>query len=123
LVAETRSVSDPLNEVTCTLAFPGGCGATLLYTTQGNPGLGKEWIEVNAGGHTWTIDDFRSTRRDGKTLLKGGQKKGHAEALQHFVDAALGRAIPESTAADGLRATQLALAAQRRLTSDTFAQS
>ena len=114
VVADIHSVADPVNETVCTLVFPRGRSATLVYSAQGNADTSKEWIEVLGGGHTWTLDDFRCTRRDGKVLAKGKQSKGHEAALRHFVRAALGRTSLRVTAADGMRATRLALEIQGR---------
>jgi predicted dehydrogenase len=115
VVSDPRAVADPLNEVVCTLLCSGGRSATLIYTSRGNASTAKEWIEVIGGGHIWTLGDFRETKRDGKVLLKSRQAKGHAEALRHFVRAALGQSELAVTALDGLRATRLALEAQHRL--------
>jgi predicted dehydrogenase/threonine dehydrogenase-like Zn-dependent dehydrogenase len=114
VLGDPRAVLDPLNEVVCTLVFPRGRSATLVYSSQGSPGSSKEWIEVLSGGHTWTLDNFRTTRRDGRVLLTGRHSKGHKEALGHFVKAALGQSALAVTALDGLRATKLALDVQRR---------
>jgi len=114
VISDVHSVADPMNETVCTLVFPRGRSATLVYSAQGNADTSKEWIEVLGGGHTWTLEDFRCTRRDGKVLTKGKQSKGHEGALRHFVRAALGRAPLRVTAADGMRATRLALEIQGR---------
>ena len=114
VVSDPAAVADPVNETVCTLVFPRGRSATLVYTSQGNADTSKEWIEALGGGHTWTLDDFRFTRRDGKVLSKGRQSKGHEAALRHFVRAALGHTSLRVTAADGMRATRLALEVQGR---------
>jgi predicted dehydrogenase len=114
VVSDIHAVADPVNETVCTLVFPHGCSATLVYSTQGSADASKEWIEILGGGHTWTLDDFRRTRRDGKVLAKGKQSKGHEAALRHFVRAALGHSPLRVTAGDGMRATRLALEVQGR---------
>jgi predicted dehydrogenase len=114
VVFDGQAVSDPINETVCTLVFPHGRSATLVYSSHGNVDASKEWIEALGGGHTWTVDDFRCTRRDGKVLTKGRQTKGHETALRHFVRAALGQTPLGVTAADGMRATRLALELQGR---------
>jgi len=115
VVSDPEAVADPVNETVCTLVFPRGRSATLVYSSQGSADTSKEWIEVLGGGHTWTLDDFRCTRRDGKVLTKGRQSKGHEAALRHFVRAALGHTPLRVTAADGMRATRLALEVQGHL--------
>ena len=114
VVCDTQAVADPMNETVCTLVFPHGRSATLVYSTEGNANTSKELIEVLGGGHTWALDDFRCTRKDGKVLAKGKQNKGHEAALRHFVRAALGHTPLRVTAADGMRATRLALEVQGR---------
>ena len=114
VVCDPRAVADPVNECVCTLVFPRGCSATLVYSARGSARTSKESIEVLGGGHTWTLDDFRCTRRDGEVRAKGKQNKGHEGALRHFVRAALGQTPLRVTAADGLRATRLALELQGR---------
>jgi predicted dehydrogenase len=114
VISDIRSVADPANETVCTLVFSRGRSATLVYSAQGSADTSKEWIEVLGGGHTWTLDDFRCTRRDGRVLTKGRQNKGHEAALRHFVRAALGRTTLRVTAVDGMRATRLALEVQGR---------
>jgi predicted dehydrogenase/threonine dehydrogenase-like Zn-dependent dehydrogenase len=68
------------------LRYADGSVATILYTSRGDRSLGKERIEVHAGGLSGVIDDFRRVeiRRQGKLLVRQGwwsQQKGHAEEL------------------------------------------
>jgi predicted dehydrogenase len=73
---------------------------------------------VFAGGHTFLLDDYRRTQRDGKTLLRGRQRKGHTEAVANFIAAVQGRSDAGVTALDGLRATRIALQIQGRIAAD-----
>jgi predicted dehydrogenase/threonine dehydrogenase-like Zn-dependent dehydrogenase len=118
VIADPRSVADPFNEAVATLVFQGGSSATLTYTTHGGGAGPKERLEVFAGGHTFLLDDYRRTQRDGKTLLRGRQRKGHTEAVANFIAAVQGRADAGVTALDGLRATRIALQIQGRIAAD-----
>ena len=69
-------------------------------------GLGKEWIEVQAGSHRVVIGDFRSVQADGKTVWKGRPDKGHRAAVAAFRAAvAGGPAMPTEPLLATMRAT------------------
>lgn len=114
IMADPRAVLDAGNEVLCTLTFPRGCSAVLLYSARGSPRMPKERIDVIAGGHSWTIDDFRRLERDSQLVHRGQQDKGHTQALASFAAYISGSGHNPSlpTGKDGLRATRLALEVQ-----------
>jgi predicted dehydrogenase/threonine dehydrogenase-like Zn-dependent dehydrogenase len=99
----TRTQSAICEDVSATLSFADGSLATIMYTTLGDTSFSKELIEAYAGGKVMVIDDFRRGA--------GAQDKGHANALQRFVDGVRkGRApFPE----DELVETSLATIAVR----------
>ena len=73
-----------------TLDFSDGSVATIVYTSRGDTGVGKERVEVFAGGVTCIIEDFERAEvwRDGKRdVWKGRQDKGHRAQLEAFVEA------------------------------------
>lgn len=78
------------DNVVVTLRCEDGSVASVLYTSKGDPGSGKERVEVFAGGATGVIDDFRRAefwsggRRE---RWRGRQDKGHAAELAAFVRA------------------------------------
>ena len=74
------------------LSFADGSVAQILYTAKGDPRLGKERIEVHAGGVSAFLDDYASgaIHRGGKTTKLSRAGKGHAEEV-----AALLRAVKE----------------------------
>src|SRR5262249_50855767 len=47
-------------DVLVQLDFADGSAGQVLYTSHGDPGLGKERVEVHAGGVSVVIEDFRS---------------------------------------------------------------
>ena len=73
-----------------TLAYPNGSLAVITYISSGDRALGKERVEVHAGGRSAVLEDFRRL-----ALFQGGrrsvyrtwlrQDKGHGAAYQAFV--------------------------------------
>ena len=66
------------------IQFKDGSVANLVYTTQGDEKLSKEYLEVYSEGQVFVLDDFKSLRTYG---LKAGmktskQQKGLLEELQ-----------------------------------------
>lgn len=77
------------DNVQVTLRCADGSLASVLYTSKGDIGAGKERVEVFAGGAMGVIDDFRraefwSGRRE---RWRGTQDKGHAAELAAFIEA------------------------------------
>ncbi len=76
------------DNVTIVIEYVDGSIATIVYTSKGDPALGKERIEVFGGGVSAVIDDFHTS-----TITRGGatdrhrtrQDKGHREQLVRFV--------------------------------------
>jgi len=60
-----------------------GSVGQILYTAKGDPALGKERVEVHAGGASVVLDDFRSVEivSGGKRRKIGAGGKGHAEEI------------------------------------------
>jgi len=66
------------------LTFADGSAAQILYTAKGDPALGKERVEVHAGGLSAVIDDWlrAETHRGGRRRRKiAPAGKGHAEEI------------------------------------------
>jgi predicted dehydrogenase len=96
------------------LRFTDGSLASIGYGSSA-PVAGKEWIEVNAGGHRVVIDDFRSASADGKSLWKGRQDKGHHALAAAFRQAVAGKTdLPTEDLLATMRATIAAAAARGR---------
>ena len=67
--------------------YADGSVCSLLYTSQGNPALGKERVECHWDSSSAVIDDFKSFRmlnNSGNEVSKSSDK-GHATALDAFV--------------------------------------
>jgi predicted dehydrogenase len=106
-----RSVSAPgkaRDEAVVAIEFADGSIGTLVYTGGGAPGLGKERVEVLAGGASFVLDDFKALEVHG--LDKEGVRsrtieKGQKEQLENLYRALRGEASLGVTAEDGLQAT------------------
>jgi predicted dehydrogenase len=102
------------DEGTVAIEFADGSTGSLVYSGSGAPGMGKERLEVLAGGASFVLDDYRSLEVHG--LDKSGQKtrtieKGQKEQLDNFYRALRGEASLGVTAEDGLQATWCAVEA------------
>jgi len=78
------------DNVTVTIGFEDGSVANLLYLSNGDRAVAKEYFEVFCGSATARIDDFKVLylSRNGKTqTLKGGRDKGHRREMELTVDA------------------------------------
>ena len=71
--------------ISCQLSFVDGSTATILYLTQSNPEIGKEYLEAHFDGLSFRLDDF--------LRLSGGRRaqewkirdKGHRAGLEAFI--------------------------------------
>ena len=71
------------------LRFANGSIGQICYTSLGDTAMGKERVEVFAGGASGIIDDFNSGllfKSGRKTKLKG-RGKGHQEEVLRLLDA------------------------------------
>jgi polar amino acid transport system substrate-binding protein len=94
------------------LRFAGGSVGSVLYAANGDPALGKEKLEVFAGGRAAVLDDYHDLRlyAGGKTVLsrRTAPDKGHAAemaALMQAVRAGQPSPVPFSEAAAATRVT------------------
>ncbi|GAH93304.1 unnamed protein product [marine sediment metagenome] len=67
-----------------TIKFKDGSLANLVYTTQGDSGAGKEYMEVYSEGRVFILDDYKKLKTYGvKADMKMyKQNKGHFEELK-----------------------------------------
>lgn len=69
--------------------YEDGSVTTLVYTSLGHPGAGKERIEAHWDGKGVVIDDFRGLEAFGireAGLTRAAPDKGHREILRRFLD-------------------------------------
>lgn len=105
------------DNISAVLRFANGSTATILYTSLGHAALGKERIEVFAGGGTAVLEDYRSLTLHGlrgAATKNGTEDKGQFGILENFLHAIQGKAPLGVTAADGLRATRIAAEVLRK---------
>jgi predicted dehydrogenase len=87
-------------DVTVQIGFSDGSVGTLLYLTNGDSSIPKEYCEIFGGGKTAIMDNFvRVTfHADGRRSRKRYDgKKGHAEEVEHFLRAIEGKEQPAMT--------------------------
>ncbi len=99
------------------IEFVDGSVGSIVYTGSGAATLGKERIEVFAGGAGFVLDDFRSLEVYGvpaKGLKTPKIEKGQKEHLENFYRALRGQTDLGVTAQDGYRATWCALEAMKQ---------
>jgi len=97
------------NEAVVALAFADGSAGSVVYTGAGSSEVGKERVEVFAGGATFVLEDFRSLEVHGLPGAKGTStravEKGQREQLANFHRALRGEGDVGVTAEDGWLAT------------------
>jgi predicted dehydrogenase/threonine dehydrogenase-like Zn-dependent dehydrogenase len=92
-------------DVAVALRFADSSVASIAYGTA-QPVAGKERIEVLAGPHRITIDDFQLVLANDRTLWKGRQDKGHPAHAAAFREAVQGgRDMPTEAMLGTMRAT------------------
>jgi len=79
----------PTDNFTASIKFQDGSLANLVYTTQGDSHLSKEYMELYSEGRVFVLNDYRSLQVFG---TKGGlqmrhQDKGHEEELRALASA------------------------------------
>jgi len=80
------------DNVSVLLRYPNGSLATIIYVTSGSSFVSKEYIEVNGGGRTAILDDFKRAviyANKKKKYRSGLQDKGQKWQLQAFCDAVI----------------------------------
>jgi predicted dehydrogenase len=84
---------------TIVMDFPGGSVGTIIYTPEGSPDVGKEYLEVHSGATTLILNDWRvlEANRDGRVSRTRRRKrdKGHSAQLGHLKQVLIGAEEPE----------------------------
>jgi hypothetical protein len=91
--------------------------AQILYTAKGDPRLGKERLEVHAGGVSAILDDYATgaVHRGGKVTKLTRPGKGHAQEVDALL-AAVGEGGPSPIPGEVLAAvTRATFEAQGQL--------
>lgn len=90
-LAPAREAGDEIDNVSATITYADGSVGTLLYLTQGNIKLPKEYLEVHGGGRSARMHNFECTEvfegLKKKTVRFGAIDKGQKQQLVAFVAA------------------------------------
>jgi predicted dehydrogenase len=107
----------PTDNFTATMRYADGSVCTLLYTTQGGPGLPKEALELHWDGRSFLLDDYRLLQGFGTkiTLRTRKQEKGHSEELLAFHQAIAGSLNRMTLWEEGVEATRTTLEVDRQV--------
>ena len=104
--------------VSILLRFADGSIGTIVYSSLGDPGVPKEYIEVFADGRVVRLDDFRHltvTARGKSTTTKAGQDKGQNGLVAAFLAATRRDAPPPIPLADLVAVTEATFAIEESL--------
>ncbi|MFN0063057.1 MAG: bi-domain-containing oxidoreductase [Myxococcaceae bacterium] len=103
MASAVRGATDgvrPDEQIVMTLELSTGAVGTILYTSEGNPALPKERLEVHGGGRSAVLDDFKTLAlhhgRRAKNERSFSKDKGHAASLDAFVRAVASGKSPQS---------------------------
>jgi predicted dehydrogenase len=107
---------DDVDNISCVIAYADGSTGTLIYGTQGDPRIGKEYLEVHGGGQTAIVSNFTKleliclgARKPMVTRYNGD--KGQAEQMKAFAESIVsGGPLPVSYA-EIVQTTRLTLLA------------
>ncbi|MBG0812419.1 bi-domain-containing oxidoreductase [Methylosinus sp. H3A] len=115
LPIETQAIAtrDHADAVSILVRFADGSSGTIVYSSIGDAGVPKEYIEVFAGGRVIQLDDFRCltvTRSGKRKTTKSAQNKGQHGLVSAFLEATRGK-----------RETPIPLAQLVAVTEATFA--
>ncbi|MBZ9572234.1 bi-domain-containing oxidoreductase [Patescibacteria group bacterium] len=90
LIPLARAITTQDNLIV-TIDFENGSRGVIIYTSLGDKGFPKEYIEIYGPEKVMTIDDFKGATifaKKGKKSLKGfGQDKGHRDEFKKFIEA------------------------------------
>ena len=99
--------STPYDDACISVEFDDGSLGTLLYSSQGATAMGKERVEVFAGGFSMMLEDFCRLEvfPKGRGLTTRHSEKGQREQLENFYQVLNGQGALGVTVEDGYYAT------------------
>src|SRR5208282_5463653 len=108
--------------VSILIRFADGSTGTIVYTSLGDQGVSKEYLEAFAAGRVVQLDDFRclTVTSGGKARVKkDAQNKGQRELVEEFLAATRGKRAAPISMAEIIAVTETTLAIEESLrTSD-----
>ena len=93
--AQAASAAGRPDAVSAIVKFADGSVGTIVYTSLGDRGAPKEYLEAFADGRVIRLDDYVRLTVDGggrRKVRKGAQDKGQVQLVAAFLAAARGRA-------------------------------
>ncbi len=120
LPTEARAVAAAghADAVSVILTFADGSVGTIVYSSLGDPGVAKEYLEVFADRRVVRLDDFTKLTVDAggkQTVAKARQDKGQVRLVRAFLDAARGHSDPPIPLAEIDAVTRATLAIEEAL--------
>jgi predicted dehydrogenase/threonine dehydrogenase-like Zn-dependent dehydrogenase len=120
--AQAITARDHADAVSILIRFADGSTGTIVYTSLGDQGVSKEYLEAFAAGRVVQLDDFRrlTITSGGKARVqKGAQNKGQREVVEEFLAATRGKRAAPISMAEVVAVTETTLAIEESLrTSD-----
>jgi len=120
--AQAITARDHADAVSILIRFADGSTGTIVYTSLGDQGVSKEYLEAFAAGRVVQLDDFRrlTITSGGKARVKkDAQNKGQRELVEEFLAATRGKRAAPISMAEIVAVTETTLAIEESLrTSD-----
>jgi polar amino acid transport system substrate-binding protein len=104
--------------VSILIQFLDGSTGTIVYSSLGDPGIGKEYLEIFAQGRAIQLDDFRRltvTQAGKSTVEKRAQDKGQRALVTAFLAATRGEGEAPMTLAEMAAVTDTTFAVEESL--------
>ncbi len=116
--AQAITARDHADAVSILIRFADGSTGTIVYTSLGDQGVSKEYLEAFAAGRVVQLDDFRRliiTSGGKARVKKDAQNKGQRELVEEFLAATRGKRPAPISMAEIVAVTETTLAIEESL--------
>jgi len=116
--AHAITARDHADAVSILIRFADGSTGTIVYSSLGDQGVAKEYLEAFAAGRVIQLDDFRrlTVTSGGKARVqKSAQNKGQRELVEAFLASTRGKRPAPISRAEIVAVTRTTLAIQEAL--------
>ncbi len=116
--AQAIATRDHADAASILIRFADGSTGAIVYSSLGDAGVPKEYVEAFADGHVIQLDDFRrlTVTRNGKSKVsKGAQDKGQQQLVAAFLEAARGQGAAPISLPELVAVTQTTFAIEESL--------
>ena len=116
--AQAVTARDHADAVSILIRFADGSTGTIVYSSLGDQGVPKEYLEAFAAGRVVQLDDFRrlTVTSGGKARVqKSAQNKGQRELVAEFLAATRGKGPAPISKAEIVAVTRATLAIEESL--------